>query len=92
MTLTLRWSAFFFPAAMMLAAPQPLVLQTDFGVKDGAVAAMRGVASGVDARLPLRGVNSLMNVAFALNVGDFARTHSIGSGAQWTVRLEKARK
>ena len=86
MTLTLRWSAFFFPAAMMLAAPQPLVLQTDFGVKDGAVAA------GVDARLPLRGVNSLKNVAVAINVGDFARTHSIGSGAQWTVRLEKARK
>ncbi len=50
---TLRWSAFLFPAAVMLAAPQPLVLQTDFGVKDGAVAAMRGVAAGVDARLPV---------------------------------------
>lgn len=91
MTPTLRWSAFIFPA-VMLAAPQPLGLQTDFGVKAGAVAAMRGVAAGADARLPLHGVNSLMNVAVAINGGDFARTHSVGSGAQWTVRLEKARK
>ena len=28
-------------------AASPLVLQTDFGVKDGAVAAMKGVAVGV---------------------------------------------
>ena len=28
------------------AAEHPLVLQTDFGLKDGAVAAMRGVAAG----------------------------------------------
>ncbi|MFT3823285.1 MAG: S-adenosyl-l-methionine hydroxide adenosyltransferase family protein [Chitinophagaceae bacterium] len=30
-----------------------LVFQTDFGVKDGAVSAMKGVATGVDARLKL---------------------------------------
>jgi S-adenosylmethionine hydrolase len=30
---------------------QPLVLQTDFGTKDGAVAAMKGVAMGVSTRL-----------------------------------------
>ena len=28
-----------------------VVVQTDFGVKDGAVAAMKGVALGVDANL-----------------------------------------
>ena len=33
------------------AADHPLVLQTDFGLKDGAVAAMRGVAASVSARL-----------------------------------------
>lgn len=35
------------------AADHALVLQTDFGTKDGAVAAMRGVAFGVDSRLPI---------------------------------------
>ena len=40
-------------AALMGAARDlaPLVLQTDFGTKDGAVAAMKGVAMGVDSRL-----------------------------------------
>lgn len=33
--------------------PKPVVMQTDFGLKDGAVSAMKGVAYGVDARLPL---------------------------------------
>jgi S-adenosylmethionine hydrolase len=44
-------------AALALAgavsAQQALVFQTDFGTKDGAVAAMKGVAFGVDARLPI---------------------------------------
>jgi S-adenosylmethionine hydrolase len=35
------------------AADRPLVLQTDFGLKDGAVAAMRGVAVGVDPKLSI---------------------------------------
>lgn len=34
-------------------AQHALVMQTDFGTKDGAVAAMRGVAFGVDAKLPI---------------------------------------
>ncbi|MSU50032.1 MAG: hypothetical protein EXS37_13260 [Opitutus sp.] len=38
---------------------------------------------------PLLYVNSLMNVSFALNVGDFAKKHGIASGADWSVRLEK---
>lgn len=33
--------------------PAAIVIQTDFGVKDGAVAAMKGVAYEVDSRLPL---------------------------------------
>jgi S-adenosylmethionine hydrolase len=37
----------------VLAAPSALVVQTDFGVKDGAVAAMKGVAAGVDIHLPV---------------------------------------
>ncbi len=31
--------------------PKPLVLQTDFGIKDGAVAAMKGVIVAVDSKL-----------------------------------------
>ena len=33
------------------AARKALVLQSDFGVKDGAVAAMKGVAVGIDPEL-----------------------------------------
>lgn len=40
-------------AACSAGAPAALVIQTDFGTKDGAVAAMKGVAAGVDLRLPV---------------------------------------
>lgn len=33
--------------------PKPIVMQTDFGLKDGAVSAMKGVAYGVDPQLPM---------------------------------------
>ncbi|HWA10930.1 MAG TPA: S-adenosyl-l-methionine hydroxide adenosyltransferase family protein [Opitutaceae bacterium] len=38
---------------------------------------------------PLLYLNSLMNVAFALNQGDFVKRHAIGYGAEWSVRVEK---
>ena len=41
------------PFAFCLSARPALVLQSDFGVKDGAVAAMKGVAVGVDADLKI---------------------------------------
>lgn len=41
---------------------------------------------------PLLYLNSLMNVSFALNVGDFAKTHGIASGAEWAVRVERVGK
>lgn len=40
---------------------------------------------------PLLYLNSLLKVAVALNVGDFARTHGVGSGPEWSVRVERAR-
>ncbi|MEO5958953.1 MAG: SAM-dependent chlorinase/fluorinase, partial [Opitutaceae bacterium] len=40
-----------FGLGLARAEEHALVLQTDFGLKDGAVAAMRGVAVGVSARL-----------------------------------------
>ncbi len=38
---------------------------------------------------PLLYLNSLMNVSFALNRGDFAKKYGISCGAEWTVRVEK---
>ncbi|HTO04337.1 MAG TPA: SAM-dependent chlorinase/fluorinase, partial [Opitutus sp.] len=40
-------------SAVGVCAEHPLVIQTDFGTKDGAVAAMKGVAVGVDANLAI---------------------------------------
>lgn len=39
---------------------------------------------------PLLYLNSLMNVSFALNQGDFVRQHHIGCGPAWSVRVEKS--
>ena len=39
---------------------------------------------------PLLYLNSLMNVAFALNMGSFSEKHHLASGGNWTVRIEKA--
>jgi len=38
---------------------------------------------------PLLYVNSLMNVAFALNQGSFVNQHAIACGADWSVRVQK---
>jgi S-adenosylmethionine hydrolase len=38
---------------------------------------------------PLLYLNSLMNVSFALNQGDFAKKHGIGFGSEWSVRVER---
>lgn len=48
---TLLFSALLLSA--YAHAHTPLVLQTDFGVKDGAVAAMKGVANQVDTQLSI---------------------------------------
>lgn len=39
---------------------------------------------------PLLYLNSLLNVAFALNMGDFAASHGIGSGSGWAVAITRA--
>jgi S-adenosylmethionine hydrolase len=40
---------------------------------------------------PLLYLNSLMNVAFALNMGSFSETHHLASGGGWTVQVEKVK-
>ncbi|MBI3886926.1 MAG: S-adenosyl-l-methionine hydroxide adenosyltransferase family protein [Opitutae bacterium] len=39
---------------------------------------------------PLLYLNSLLNVAVALNQGNFAQQHALSSGGGWTVRVERA--
>ena len=39
---------------------------------------------------PLLYLNSLLNVAFALNMGSFSEKHGLSSGGNWTVRIERA--
>lgn len=41
---------------------------------------------------PLVYFNSLMNVSFALNQGNFAQAHHVGYGGAWSVRIEKVGK
>lgn len=38
---------------------------------------------------PLLYINSLLEVAIALNQGDFAKTHKIGSGPEWSVEIRR---
>lgn len=38
---------------------------------------------------PLLYLNSLLDVSFALNMGDFSDTHGVKSGATWSVNLKK---
>jgi S-adenosylmethionine hydrolase len=49
------------------------------------VASFGEVAKGT----PLLYLNSLLNVSFALNVGNFAKANQVGRGAEWGVRVEK---
>ncbi len=43
----------------------------------------------VDKGKPLAYLNSLLQLSFALNQGDFAKTHSVGSGSDWQVEVWK---
>ncbi|HEY8994540.1 MAG TPA: S-adenosyl-l-methionine hydroxide adenosyltransferase family protein [Lacunisphaera sp.] len=40
---------------------------------------------------PLLYLNSLLNVSFALNMGNFSEKFGLSSGGDWTVRLERAK-
>ena len=43
----------------------------------------------VSEKAPLLYLNSLLNVAFALNQGNFVEQYAIGCGPDWSVRVEK---
>lgn len=45
--------------------------------------------SGVKEGEPLCYLNSLLNFSLAINMGDFAKQYSIGSGADWSIALKK---
>lgn len=48
--------------------------------------------SGVETGKPLCYLNSLLNVSFALNMGNFSETHKVYSGADWNVTIKKVAK
>ncbi len=41
---------------------------------------------------PLAYLNSLLQLSFALNMGNFSATHKVYSGSEWTVEITKAAK
>jgi S-adenosylmethionine hydrolase len=43
----------------------------------------------VDPGKPLAYLNSLLQLSFALNQGNFAAKHTIASGGDWTVEVRK---
>jgi S-adenosylmethionine hydrolase len=43
----------------------------------------------VEKNKPLAYLNSLLQLSFALNQGDFAKTFSVGSGNDWHVEVRK---
>ncbi|MBC7866434.1 MAG: S-adenosyl-l-methionine hydroxide adenosyltransferase family protein [Gloeobacteraceae cyanobacterium ES-bin-316] len=45
--------------------------------------------SGVPGNEPLGYLNSLLHFSIAINMGNFAEKHKIGSGPQWTVEIKK---
>jgi len=45
--------------------------------------------SDVPKRQPLAYLNSQLELSFALNMASFAKAHHIGSGPDWTVKVEK---
>jgi len=59
-------------------------------VYDGEMPYARTFADVPEGR-PLLYLNSLLNVAFALNMDSFAARHGIESGAEWRVRVERVR-
>lgn len=46
--------------------------------------------SAVKEGFPIAYVNSLMNLAIGINQGSFSEKHKIGSGAGWTIYINKA--
>ena len=43
----------------------------------------------VDKGKPLAYLNSLLQLSFALNQGDFAKTYSVASGNDWHVEVHR---
>ena len=64
------------------------ITQTGRNIYEGEMPYVRSFGDVAEGA-PLLYINSLMNLSVALNMGDFAKTHHIGRGAQWAVRVEK---
>ena len=67
-----------------------VIRHTDETIYEGVVPYARTFGEVPEGE-PLLYLNSLMTVALALNMGDFARTHHISYGAEWSIRVEPVR-
>ena len=82
------------PIAALEAAGLTIGRRLTVRIQDGGTEVFRGEMSfvrtfgDVPDGEPLAYVNSLGNLAFALNLGSFAQQHRIGSGPRWTVIVE----
>lgn len=45
--------------------------------------------SSVAEGKPISYINSLLNFSVGINMGDFAKTHNVESGADWTIRIKR---
>jgi S-adenosylmethionine hydrolase len=53
------------------------------------IAPYRRTFGEVPRKTPLIYVNSLLDMAIALNLGNFAREHGVGSGPEWTIEISR---
>ena len=56
---------------------------------DESVVPYRRTFGEVPVGQPLLYVNSLMNLAVALNLGNYAAAHKVGSGLDWFIELSR---
>jgi S-adenosylmethionine hydrolase len=64
------------------------ILEKDRVVWSGVVPFAESFGNVPEGR-PLLFINSLLELAVALNQGDFARTHGIRSGPEWSLEVRR---
>ena len=64
-----------------------VVIRSDSKIVYDKTLPLKDTFAGVEVGQPLLYFNSLLNLSVALNQGDFAKAHKIGSGPKWTVTV-----
>lgn len=64
-----------------------VIIRSDSKIVYDKTLPLKDTFAGVGVGQPLLYFNSLLNLSVALNQGDFAKAHKIGSGPKWTVTV-----